>query len=31
MNGVLPFLTNIGYMQAPRRLWLQFTWRFGGN
>lgn len=31
INGVLPFLTNIGYMQAPRRLWLQFTWRFGRN
>jgi hypothetical protein len=30
LNNTQPLFTNMGYLRAPRRVWLQGTWRFEG-
>ena len=31
LNGSLPFFNNMGYIQPPRMLWLQASWRIMKN
>jgi hypothetical protein len=28
LNNTMPFFNNMGYIQPPRKVWLQATWRF---